>query len=134
MTDTGVLVTPTLSFDERGHQVNHMTYYCVGWSGNGEKPVDFYPTAEDFVGEGGNFERPYAIVKKAEGVKAGTRIEGLEAVGGLHFSEVTLEPEEECSYLIFTGITEDIQEIRNLSKTYTTREMVLEELEKTKAY
>lgn len=28
-----------------------------------EKPVDFYPTAEDFVGEGGNFERPYAIVK-----------------------------------------------------------------------
>ena len=133
-TDTGVLVTPTLSFDERGHQVNHMTYYCVGWSGNGEKPVDFYPTAEDFVGEGGNFERPYAIVKKAEGVKAGTRIEGLEAVGGLHFSEVTLEPEEECSYLIFTGITEDIQEIRNLSKTYTTREMVLEELEKTKAY
>ena len=133
-TDTGVLVTPTLSFDERGHQVNHMTYYRVGWSGNGEKPVDFYPTAEDFVGEGGNFERPYAIVKKAEGVKAGTRIEGLEAVGGLHFSEVTLEPEEECSYLIFTGITEDIQEIRNLSKTYTTREMVLEELEKTKAY
>ena len=133
-TDIGVLVTPTLSFDERGHQVNHMTYYCVGWSGNGEKPVDFYPTAEDFVGEGGNFERPYAIVKKAEGVKAGTRIEGLEAVGGLHFSEVTLEPEEECSYLIFTGITEDIQEIRNLSKTYTTREMVLEELEKTKAY
>ena len=133
-TDIGVLVTPTLSFDERGHQVNHMTYYCVGWSGNGEKPVDFYPTAEDFVGEGGNFERPYAIVKNAEGVKAGTRIEGLEAVGGLHFSEVTLEPEEECSYLIFTGITEDIQEIRNLSKTYTTREMVLEELEKTKAY
>ena len=40
-TDIGVLVTPTLSFDERGHQVNHMTYYCVGWSGNGEKPVDF---------------------------------------------------------------------------------------------
>ena len=133
-TDTGVLVTPTLSFDERGHQVNHMTYYCVGWSGNGEKPVDFYPTAEDFVGEGGNFERPYAIVKNAEGVKAGTKIEGLEAVGGLHFSEITLEPEEECSYLIFTGITEDIQEIRNLSKTYTTREKVLEELEKTKAY
>ena len=55
-----------------------MTYYCVGWSGNGEKPVDFYPTAEDFVGEGGNFERPYAIVKNAEGVKAGTKIEGLE--------------------------------------------------------
>lgn len=66
-TDTGVLVTPTLSFDERGHQVNHMTYYCVGWSGNGEKPVDFYPTAEDFVGEGGNFERPYAIVKMQRG-------------------------------------------------------------------
>ena len=109
-----------------------MTYYCVGWSGNGEKPVDFYPTAEDFVGEGGNFERPYAIVKNAEGVKAGTKIEGLEAVGGLHFSEITLEPEEECSYLIFTGITEDIQEIRNLSKTYTTREKVLEELEKQK--
>ncbi len=133
-TESGVLVTPTLSFDERGHQVNHTTYYCIGWRGDGEKPEDFYPVAEDFVGEGGNFERPYAVIKNEKGVTAGSKIEGLEAVGGIHFKEITLEPQEEQSYLIFTGITENVQEIRNISKIYETKEAVLLEFEKTKAY
>ena len=131
-TDTGVLVTPTLSFDERGHQINHEIYYCVGWTEAGEKPEDFYPTAEDFVGEGGNFERPYAVVKNAKGVTAETKIEGLEAVGGLHFAEVTLEPEEEKTYLIFTGITENEQEIKKPSKEYTTKKRYVRNLKKQK--
>ena len=133
-TESGVLVTPTLSFDERGHQLNHTTYYCIGWRGDGEKPKDFYPVAEDFVGEGGNFERPYAVIKNEKGVNAGTKFEGLEAVGGLHFEDITLEPQEEQSYLIFTGITENVQEIQNISKLYETKEAVLFEFEKTKAY
>ena len=133
-TDFGVRVTPTLSFDERGHQVNHMTYYCEGWSGTGEKPVSFYPAAEDFVGEGGNFERPYAVAANKEGVKAGTKLEGLEAVGGIRFDECRLNPQEKKTFLIFAGVTDMPQEIEALHKILGTKEEVLKEFEKTKAY
>lgn len=30
-TDEGVLVCPTMSFDERGHQLNHQIYYVLGF-------------------------------------------------------------------------------------------------------
>ena len=89
--ENGVLVTPTLSFDERGHRKNDVTYFVCGFDGNGEPPKDFYPVVEDYIGEGGNFERPEAVVKNLEGVKAGCSFAGCEAVGGLHFKEVVLE-------------------------------------------
>ena len=70
------LVTPTLSFDERGHRKNDVTYFVCGFDGNGEPPKDFYPVVEDYIGEGGNFERPEAVVKNLEGVKAGCSFAG----------------------------------------------------------
>ena len=70
-TDYGVEVKPKLSFDERGHRENRMTYVVAGVSESGEMPREFYPVVEDFIGEGGCFERPLAIVAEQEGVKAG---------------------------------------------------------------
>ena len=37
-TDYGVEVTPAMSFDERGHQKNHTTYFVYGSTGEGEAP------------------------------------------------------------------------------------------------
>lgn len=101
--ENGVLVTPTLSFDERGHRKNDVTYFVCGFDGNGEPPKDFYPVVEDYIGEGGNFERPEAVVKNLEGVKAGCSFAGCEAVGGLHFKEVVLEAGETVSYTVLIG-------------------------------
>ena len=64
-------VTPTMSFDERGHRPNGTTYFGCGYDEVGEAPEDFYPTVQDFIGEGGNFERPEAVVKNFAGVPAG---------------------------------------------------------------
>ena len=58
-TDEGVFVKPTLSFDERGHQVNDLTYFVTGLTGKGETPVGFCPVVEDFTGEGENLLHPY---------------------------------------------------------------------------
>lgn len=60
-TDYGVEVTPVLSFDERGHQKNNTTYFVYGSDENGEKPESFYPTVEEFIGEGGTFLNPEAV-------------------------------------------------------------------------
>ena len=101
--ENGVLVTPTMSFDERGHRPNEMTYFVCGYDQTGEAPEDFYPTVQDFIGEGGNFERPKAVVKNLAGVPAGSAYAGCEAVGGLHFKERTLAPGETAGYTIMIG-------------------------------
>lgn len=105
--EDGIAVVPTLTFDERGHQKNHMTYGVFG-SGNGKKPVGFYPVAEDFIGEGGSFENPYAVVSaEIPMAKAGERIDGFEAMGGLVFEQISLQPGETASYVIALGCMEN---------------------------
>ena len=59
------MVKPTLSFDERGHQVNDLTYFVTGLTGEGEKPVGFCPVVEDFTGEGGSYYQPKTIIEDA---------------------------------------------------------------------
>lgn len=133
-TEYGVEVTPTLSFDERGHQRNDVTYFVCGIDEKGKTPASFYPVVEDFIGEGGNFERPLAIIQNEDGVKAGNQFEGLEALGGLHFEEVSLDPDESISYTILIGATKQRQEIETLIKRFDTAEKTCLELEKVKDY
>ncbi len=91
----GVLVCPTLSFDERGHRPNTVTYAVLGAEGDGAAPVSFYPVIEDFIGEGGSLEWPLAAVEPATpGLPTGATVDGYEALGGLRFAEVTLAPGE----------------------------------------
>ena len=75
-TENGVYVRPTLSFDERGHQKNTLTYFVCGITGEGAAPTGFYPVAETFVGEGGSFTRPRALVEGMASVPAGSSAEG----------------------------------------------------------
>lgn len=133
-TDFGVEVTPVLSFDERGHQKNDTTYYVCGITGKGEAPESFYPVAEDFIGEGGSFERPEAVIKQQPGVKKGTAAEGLEAMGGICFSKTTLQPGECVSYTILTGLTRDRKEIGKTVECFQTAERTERILEETKQY
>lgn len=133
-TKYGVEVTPTLSFDERGHQRNYMTYFACGVDGNGASPEDFYPVVEDFLGEGGNFERPYVVVRNAKGVPAGTKEEGREAMGGLHFAQKELEAGESAVYTILIGATKNRDEISELVKRFDNEKKSKKEFEQVKAY
>lgn len=58
---------------------------------------------QDFIGEGGNFERPKAVVKILPVCPAGSAYAGCEAVGGLHFKERILAPGETAGYTIMIG-------------------------------
>ena len=48
----GVEVQPALSFDERGHRINHTSYGVFGAEGDGSQPDGFFPIHEEFIGEG----------------------------------------------------------------------------------
>ena len=133
-TEHGVLVKPTMSFDEKGHRENHNIYYVLGSTGAGEKPVAFYPTVDSFLGEGGTFLKPRAVYEGAAGVPAGTEIAGREAMGGIRFPAVTLEPGQSTEYIVLLGVSEDEAEIDRVLSSFHTVEQVRAALSVTRAH
>ena len=130
----GIEVSPVLSFDERGHQKNSTTYFVYGSKEDGTKPETFYPTNEMFIGEGGSFLNPEAVRTVKEGVKAGAKIQGKEAVGALAFESVELKAGEKTGYIVVAGITDDVLEIEKTTVLYRTKEAVLDCFENTKRH
>jgi cellobiose phosphorylase len=129
----GVLVHPTLSFDERGHTENQITYAVLGVDEQGDPPTGFFPTIEDFVGEGGNLDWPQAVVK-LEGpvsVEEGTTLAGYEAMGGLRFQTILLKPGESKSYILILGILSDGHLPKDLIESYGTSQKFDDWFEKT---
>lgn len=111
--EEGIAVIPTLTFDERGHHRNRVAYGIFG-RGNGESPVGYYPVVEEFIGEGGSFENPYAVISSdVPMTKAGTQTDGYEAMGALVFRQTTLQPGDRTSYIMALGIRESVQEEEN---------------------
>lgn len=133
-TDYGVCVKPTMSFDERGHQKNELIYYVCGISGEGEMPLDFYPTVDCYLGEGGSYTHPRAVRAEAAGIPAGSYMEGKEAVGGIRFREMTLQPGASASYTLIMGVTDQESEIAQAVAEYKTAEKVDESLTKMQEY
>ncbi|MGB8213299.1 MAG: cellobiose phosphorylase [Anaerolineales bacterium] len=130
----GVLVSPTLSFDERGHQPNLLTYAVLGVEEDGTPPLGFFPIVEDFIGEGGSLDWPQAIVQAREPeFLPGMQMDGHEAIGGLRFRVGTLLPGEQHSFILMLAImkTDDsehlVSEYGNLARFDAW-------LEKTQAY
>ena len=132
----GVTVTPTLSFDERGHLKNTTEYLVAGCDRTGAAPKAFYPTVMSVIGEGGDFELPIGL-KEAKGVGPGAAFEGVEAVGGLEFGRVSLKPGESAEYIIFIG-ARDVNDItgsaEDLMKRFGSSEAVERALENNKKY
>ena len=133
-TDYGVEVTPVLSFDERGHQKNDISYFVYGSTGQGKKPLEFYPSVEEFIGEGGSYLIPEAVRTDKAGRKSGEYIQGKEAVGAIRFENKRLKPGETASYIMLAGIADRTANIEELVDDYRKTVQVKEALEKVKNY
>lgn len=131
----GVLVQPTLSFDERGHQLNNLKYAVLGADGNGVAPTAFFPVMEDFIGEGGTFDWPKAVTAgQVSPVPPGTRVDGYEALGGLCFPQIILQPGEIQSYIILLAILSESESTDQLLETYLSDSQFFSLLKQTKSY
>ena len=118
----GVLVRPTLSFDERGHTVNTVTYGVLGAEADGTPPVMFYPLVEDFIGEGGSLDWPRAVVRpNVPGLAAGQPVDdGYETIGALRFAPITLAPGETREYVLILAIIPENANADALVQTYAS--------------
>lgn len=119
--DGGVLVRPALSFDERGHRPNELTYAVLGAEADGTLPAAFFPVVEDFTGEGGTLDWPQAVVRpESQGVPAGHSVDGYEAIGGLRFRPVTLVPGESQRYILILAVLPEHASADGLLAAYAT--------------
>lgn len=133
-TDTGVIVKPTLSFDERGHQKNEIAYGVFGGSEK-ERPIGFFPVAEMFVGEGGSYENPGALQSRQwEMLPAGTQTEGYEAMGGIAFEECILKPGEKRTLCIVLGVQKGEEKLKETVTQYLNNTKMKEAMEKCRNY
>ncbi|HZY40695.1 MAG TPA: cellobiose phosphorylase, partial [Anaerolineae bacterium] len=116
----GVLVEPTLSFDERGHQPNDVIYAVLGAEDNGAPPIEFFPAIEDFSGEGGTLDWPEAIVRNMPGVGPECAIDGYESIGGLRFAPIDLAPNQSRSFILILTILDNGATPEDLIERYGT--------------
>lgn len=131
----GILVRPSLSFDERGHRPNRINYAVLGVEGDGTPPQEFFPLVEDFIGEGGSLDWPEAAIRPLKkGARAGQSYAGHEAFGGLRFKEVEIAPGKSQSYILILGIIDDEHDARDLISAYGRQEKFAQWLERTKSF
>jgi len=101
----GVVVKPTMSFDERGHKNNTLLYAVVGCDGWAEAPVGTFPTVPSFIGEGGDFDRPKAVLDDLDPVDLSeAELQGREAVGALRFKDKKLAPGQSAVYVLLLAL------------------------------
>lgn len=130
----GVEVAPVLSFDERGHRKNETTYFVYGSKDDGEKPKEFYPTNQMFIGEGGSFLMPEAVRTGKTGVNPGTKIQGKESTGAFAFGNIKLKAGEKTGYIMLAGVTTQKDTIESRTSLYRTKVNVIKCFEKTKKH
>ncbi len=130
----GVRVCPTMSFDERGHRPNQKVYYLLGYGADGQAPAAFYPTVEEFIGEGGSFTHPRAVLENYPGVPAGTCRAGREAMGAFRFAPLTLAPGASARYILLLGVEESDEAIDRLFARYDSAAKVDNALAETRRY
>lgn len=128
----GIIVKPTLVFDEAGHRRNKTLYFVLGWDEECKPPRYLYPTQEMFCGEGGNLEKPFSIFKNLPPTK--DMIQGKEAMGALRFGKITLMPKRSYSYTILMGIVEDELELKKIINKFKKLEQVKNSLAQTKDF
>jgi len=130
----GVFVCPTMSFDEKGHRPNHKIYYVLGCTDSGQAPESFYPTTEDFIGEGGTYTHPRAVYESFPGFPPFTRAAGKEAMGAFRFKEVALAPGETTGFILLLGVENHRKDIGRILQKYNTSEKIQTALRQTQSY
>ncbi|HSR35360.1 MAG TPA: cellobiose phosphorylase [Anaerolineae bacterium] len=115
----GVVVRPTLVFDERGHRPNTVAYAVLGAEGNGTPPVAFFPKLETFVGPAGSLDWPQAVAEpELAGFAAGQSLAGYEAMGALRFRRITLDPGQRWAYVLVLGILDEDTDLEAVMTRY----------------
>jgi cellobiose phosphorylase len=127
--DNGILVMPTLSFDERGHQVND-TVYSLFAKSNDLEVLGYIPVLDDFI-NGGSIQFPKGLDQLKN---PGTIINGYEAIGAISFKEMSIKPNQEITLYLSIGIHHDKTLAVKDSNQYLNKDQFLKSLNESSEF
>lgn len=104
----GVVVAPTMRFNEEGHKTASEVYFVLGTEGDGALPVGTFPTLDSFFGADGDFDHPRAVmINEAPRALSDAERQGQEVAGAIRFADAALKPGEAKSFIVAIGIGTD---------------------------
>lgn len=139
LTKYGILLKPTMTFDERGHKANETTYFCLGFENNLIAPLGQFPTLDYFCG-GQDLIKAAAIEKNVAPVRKNKdEFNGKEAVAAFRFKNKVLKSKEKVSYFLIMGITsgnskKTNQQITRIFAKLNSPAKINQSLQNTKKY
>src|SRR3989339_1278232 len=130
----GILLKPTMVFDEKGHKANEVIYFVLGFENDAVAPIGQFPTLDFFYGEG-DCINPGAIVKdKRPAVKKLPEFDGKEACAALRFKEKILKKNETVTYSFIMGIEDNEKNIRQVFTKFNSLLKIEDSFSETKKY
>ena len=131
----GVLVSPSMTFNEEGHNNNTSRYFVFGIDNQGSLPIGSFPTFDSFFGEEGDFSEPQAVIHNTiPEILSDSELNGKESVGALRFKDCELKGGEGISYILVMGIVDDKTSPVELFEHFNTRDKVAKALNFTEKY
>jgi len=129
----GVIVKPTMVFNEKGHFINNTCYFVLGAENNSLPPVMLWPIQEEFTGANGDLENPDSLNSKTNS-NLTRNLDGKDAIGALRFKTKTLAPQKSVDYLLIIGIAENYNSINTTFKKFNTPKKISTALEANKRF
>ncbi len=122
--DQGVVVEPTMMFNEEGHKPCNNVYYVFGATEK-KHPAGSFPTIDSFLGDNSILSEPGAVVDNLQPRKLSDgQMQGKEAVGALRFDKADLAQGETRTYIVAVGIAESgAQAILDFEKFNTVEKL-----------
>lgn len=134
LTKYGLLLKPTMIFDENGHKINETTYFVLGYEDNAQAPQGQFPTLDYFCGKN-DITCPDAVEKNIAAVKHNCReFNGKETCAAFRFKKTILKKNETKNYVIITGITDNKKGISAVFKKLNSISKINNSLAETKQY
>lgn len=132
-TKNGILLTPTMSFDERGHKPGEYTYSAHAFKDGKESLEGIVSDLETFIGEGGSLESP-EMIYSSKPFKDPCFSDGRQIISGLRFKEITLKPDENTDFVSILGIHPENNNIDDLLKKFNSVKKAKKALTETKLF
>ena len=124
-----IIVNPTLSFDERGHQSNDTIYTFVA-HGQDLKIKGYIPTVDDYL-SGGSFHFPNGFNNLTA---ENAHIDGYEAMGSVCFDEVEVKPDDSITLYLAIAITHESLDLDAFKASYLNEKGFNDALIKTNQF
>jgi cellobiose phosphorylase len=125
----GIIVTPSMHFDERGHKKNKASYFVYGFTDKHTTIDKALSSLEKFIGPKGNLVFPQSINSGLSNPEKNTA--GKENIAALQFKTYSLRPDSELNIFLILGITE-LRVIDKIFKEFNSPSKIITAFENSK--